>query len=96
MLRKGLYWDIIPYHHSDRNSDMVLVSATAPELISNERNLDICNGMGSGLTLNRLNISGFFALNIQNGFFSEPSQNFLSPVLPIVHSRLTEHLISFF
>ena len=28
-------WDIIPYRHSDRNSDMVLVSATASGLISN-------------------------------------------------------------
>ena len=36
---------------------MVLVSATAPELISHGRNLDICNGMGSGLTWNRLEIS---------------------------------------
>jgi hypothetical protein len=31
-----------------------MVSATAPELISHGRNLDICNGMGSGLTWNRL------------------------------------------
>ena len=50
------------YLHQRLTVDTVLVSATTPELISHGRNYDICNGMGSGLTWNRLEVSRNFEL----------------------------------